>query len=221
METRARGEIGILLKLTKKRVNSKLFFLFIPQFLTQKKHLWGGNTVTSMGFSSRWVTCHMFEGVRPGVMEDVTWNHGTALCSLMFQHGWKVLKPYGKLTWQWKIHHLDGIYQAKCGYSIAMLVYQRVCSIGILICIFFIHGPLSNHDSFHVNGHSVPFNTYGRPCRQGNFHHLPSTQNCCDANTPCKKGAFLKHQPSGGLTCNYTCVFFFNPPLFVSGEKKS
>ncbi len=102
-----------------------------------------------------------------------------------------------------------------------MLVYQRVCSIRILICIFFIRGPFSNHDSFHANGHSVPFNTYGRPCRQGNFHHLPSTQNCCDANTPRKKGAFLKHQPSGGLTCSYTCVSFSPPPPFLFPVKKN
>ena len=34
--------------------------------------------------------------------------------------------PSCKLTWPWKIHHFDGIYQEKWGFSWAMLVYQRV-----------------------------------------------------------------------------------------------
>ena len=34
--------------------------------------------------------------------------------------------PSCKLTWPWKIHHFDGIYQERWGFSWAMLVYQRV-----------------------------------------------------------------------------------------------
>ena len=42
----------------------------------------------------------------------------------------------GKLTWQWKIHHLDGIYQEKWVYSIAMLIYQRVLLRWFFQCCF-------------------------------------------------------------------------------------
>ena len=31
----------------------------------------------------------------------------------------------------WKIQHLDGMYQEKWGYSIGMLVYQRVYMISL------------------------------------------------------------------------------------------
>ena len=71
--------------------------------------------------------------------------------------------PSGKLTWPWKIHHFDGIYQERWGFSWAMLVYQRV------LVIFFIL--LVSYSKFLESLLQLPTMTFGI-CRE-----IDTTQN--------------------------------------------